>query len=218
MSTSKTADTERRYSDICGASNSDDEPCGLPAGWGTPGSGGDRCRFHGGASTGPKDTEHLENNDFAENNAGGGAPALNTNAQTANGIWSDWRKVYERLDGDKKEYVERIAESIIDSSEPHTPDMDADRRERLAREDAVLRVLKGRVDFDIYAGLDTGGQEPAADARGVMVEEEVVVDGESYTIDKQNPALDRRGQVTARQRAIREELRYYERHTDAGEP
>jgi len=66
---SKTED--RRYDDICGAANNRGEPCKLPAGWGTPGSGGKRCRFHGGCSTGPDDASHLEDNDFAKDNDGG---------------------------------------------------------------------------------------------------------------------------------------------------
>mgnify|MGYP007099780582 CR=1 FL=1 len=59
---------DRRYDDICGAANNRGDPCKLPAGWGTPGSSGDRCKFHGGLSTGPDDTSHLEDNDFAKDN------------------------------------------------------------------------------------------------------------------------------------------------------
>ena len=92
MSAEKPGDTAGRYTDICGATNRNGEPCSLPAGWGTPGSQKGRCRFHGGASTGPKDTEHLEENDFAEGNAGGGAPEGNTNSQIHGGF-ADWRKV-----------------------------------------------------------------------------------------------------------------------------
>lgn len=207
MSTGKSGDTSSRYSDICGATNNRGEPCGLPAGWGTPGSGGERCKFHGGASTGPTDTEHLEDNDFAEGNAGGGAPELNTNAATAHGMWGDWRKVYDRLPEERKDYVDRLASGRVEKTKPYTPDMDADRRERLALEYTVLREIQGRVDYDIFAGFAVQeDKEPAEDARGFAVKEEVEIDGETYEIDKRNPALDRRGEIAARRRRIEREL------------
>lgn len=203
MSTGKSGDTDGRYSEVCGAANREGEPCSLPAGWGTPGSGGRRCKFHGGASSGPRDTSHLEENDFAEGNAGGGAPELNTNAQTANGIWSNWRKVYDRLPEERKDYVDRIAVERAEKVEPYTPEMDADRRERLALEYGVLRVIQGRVDYDIFAGM---AENPAEDARGVYVKEDVEIDGETYTVDKPNPALTRDGSLRSRRRTIEEEL------------
>jgi len=203
MSTGKSGDTDGRYSEVCGATNRDGEPCKLPAGWGTPGSGGTRCKFHGGASSGPRDTSHLEENDFAEGNAGGGAPELNTNAQTAHGIWSNWRKVYDRLPEERKDYVDRIAAERAEKAEPYTPNMDADRRERLALEYGVLREIKHRVDYDLWAGI---GEDAAEDARGLLVKEDVEIDGGTYTVDKRNPALTRDGSLRSRRRTIEEEL------------
>lgn len=127
MSTGK---SEGRYSEICGATNNRGKPCKLPAGWGTPGLGGKRCKFHGGGSTGPEDTSHLEGNDYAEGNPGGGAPELNTNAQTANGIWNNWRKVYERLPEERRAYIDRLVEETVSKVEPYTPDMDTRRDAR----------------------------------------------------------------------------------------
>jgi hypothetical protein len=69
-----------RYADICGATNRNESPCKLPGGWGTPGSGGTRCKFHGGLSSGSDDTSHLEENNFAKDNHGGHPPENNDNA------------------------------------------------------------------------------------------------------------------------------------------
>jgi hypothetical protein len=66
-----------------------------PAG-GTPGSGGKRCKFHGGLSSGPDDTSLLEGNDHAEGNPGGRPPDANSNV-VIHGGFSDWETAYERL-------------------------------------------------------------------------------------------------------------------------
>jgi hypothetical protein len=208
MGSSKTTDSERRYGEVCGATNNRGEPCKLPAGWGTPGSGGGRCKFHGGLSTGAKDTSHLEENDFAEGNAGGGAPEGNTNSRIHGGF-SDWRKAYERFDDDMKAYVERRVTDLVERVESHTPDLMPERRERLAREYVVLWKLLDWVMFDVWAGI---GENAAEDARGVMLKEDVEIDGETHTVDKPNPALGRDGTLRARRRKIREELRVYESH------
>lgn len=47
--------------DLCGATNRNGEPCQLKAGWGTDHLGVGRCKFHGGASTGPKDATGNKN-------------------------------------------------------------------------------------------------------------------------------------------------------------
>ncbi len=206
MSRSNSEGSDGRYSDICGATNRNGEPCQLPAGWGTPGSGGTRCRYHGGLSTGPKDTSHLENNDFAKENPGGGAPEGNTNAEIHGGF-SDWRKAYARFDDETKAYVEGRVNDLVERVEAYTPDMNPERRERLAREYVVLWKLIDRTMFDVWAGI---GENPAEGARGVMLKEDVEIDGETYTVDKPNPALEREGSLRARRRKIREELRYYE--------
>jgi hypothetical protein len=77
---------DHRYADICGATNRNGNPCKLPAGWGTPGSGGTRCKFHGGLSSGPDNTSHLEENDSAKDNPGGRPPENNDNAAIHAGL------------------------------------------------------------------------------------------------------------------------------------
>ncbi|QKY20743.1 hypothetical protein B4589_010260 [Halolamina sp. CBA1230] len=193
MSTKKTGDTDGRYSDICGATNNRGEPCSLPAGWGTPGSGGTRCRFHGGASTGPDETDYLEENDFAEGNAGGGAPELNTNSRIHGGF-GDWEKAYERFDADTRAYVHKLIESMREVAKEYAPGVDADRRERLLKEKATLSVMYRRTAMDTF---DAG--------RGFLVEEEH--NGEA--IRKANPAFDAGHAINGRQREIAKELRLW---------
>lgn len=200
MSAEETTETGGRYSDICGASNRNGEPCKLPAGWGTPGSGGERCKFHGGASTGPSDTSHLEDNDFAEDNPGGGAPEGNTNAEIHGGF-SDWRKAYERFDEATKAHVDRLIADMRTRAKEHAPEVAPERRERLLKEKATLSVLQRRAEFDVWAALDGSGP-----GRGLMLTEDTEIDGETYTKRKANPALDATTAISGRRREIAKEL------------
>lgn len=185
MSAGESSDSERRYSEICGATNRNGEPCGLPAGWGTPGSGGTRCKFHGGASTGPTDTTHLEDNDFAEGNPGGGAPELNTNAQT-HGAFADWKKAYERFDGETRAYVKRQIANMRERAKENAPEVSEERRERLLKENATLSVLWQRAVGDTFD-------------RGIVIGED-----ESERVA---PTWTRGIAISIRQRKIAEELR-----------
>lgn len=54
--------------------------------WGTPGSSGEPCRFNRGASTGPDDTSHLEDDHHTEGNPGGSPPELNITATIHGGF------------------------------------------------------------------------------------------------------------------------------------
>lgn len=205
MSLSNSGDSDRRYSEICGATNNRGKECKLPAGWGTPGSGGKRCKFHGGASSGPKDTSHLVENGFADGNPGGSAPKGNTNAEIHGGF-SDWRKAYERLDDKTREYVEwkvDIEREIVSES----VDVDPERREELLRERAVLGILEDRSWLDLLA-VDDDGSGPG---RGMVIEDEIEYDGETYTEIKANPAIDASLRASARRRKIASKLRLYER-------
>lgn len=201
MSSKKTADTGRRYSDICGATNRDGEPCKLPAGWGTPGSGGVRCKLHGGCSSGPKDIDYLENNDFAEGNPGGGAPTLNTNAAVHSGF-SDWEKAYERFDSETRAYVDRLIADMRETAKEHALDVDADRREELLKEKATLSILYRRASAD---SIGTPS-DPVDGARGIVIEDDIEHAGETYTVRKPNPVLKATHRHRQRQREIAEEL------------
>ncbi len=203
MSHQKSADTNGRYSDICGATNNRGEPCQLPAGWGTPGSGGDRCRFHGGASTGPDDTEHLEGNAHAEDNPGGGAPELNTNAEIHGGF-GDWRKAYERFDDDTREHVDAVAADVRETAAEHAPGVDAEERGELAREYAALSVMKRRTTADAWPDPDGDGP-----GRGFLIEREFEGGGETVTVERPNPALRAEQTIRTRRREIAESLRLW---------
>jgi hypothetical protein len=52
--------------DVCGASNRDDDPCGLPAGWGTDHPGEGRCKLHGGASLRGEEHPQFEHGLFSD--------------------------------------------------------------------------------------------------------------------------------------------------------
>jgi hypothetical protein len=170
--TSKTED--HRYSDICGAVNRNGNPCKLPAGWGTPGSGGQRCKHHGGLSTGPDDTSHLKNNNFAEDNPGGRPPENNDNAAIHHGF-SEWEAAYERFqtEPDARERIEMLEREYIGTASEHADDLDDDRRERLARELATRRVLRQRAQEDVWSDDNTDTDtDTDAQGRGLLIEDD----------------------------------------------
>lgn len=201
MSKSKSDETDGRYSEVCGATNNRGEPCKLPAGWGTPGSGGGRCKFHGGASTGPTETGYLEGNDHAEGNAGGSAPELNTNAATS-GAWCDWEKAYERFDDDTRAWVDRLRVDMRETAEEHAPEVPEERREQLLKEKATRTVLEQRADRDVF----TGGCMLDGPGRGLIVSEEETVNGETVEHEKVNPSLEASVRHAERGREIAKEL------------
>jgi len=50
----------------CGATNRSDEPCGLPAGWGTDHVGEGRCKLHGGASLKGEDSPQFKHGLYSD--------------------------------------------------------------------------------------------------------------------------------------------------------
>lgn len=189
MSMQKSGDTD---SSICGATNRNDEPCQLPAGWGTPGSGGERCKFHGGGSSGPKDTGHLEGNDYAEDNPGGGAPVGNDNSATHNG-WADPDKFYERLEREQKEYVDKLTECYVEESKADLPEEEIQKK---ARRLAMCHMQWQSTTLDTFK-------------RGWVLEEEIEYEGETYTKRKINPAFKAERRVRSKDMKLMRELRAY---------
>jgi hypothetical protein len=122
----------------------------LPSGWGTPGSGGQRCKHHGGLSSGPDDTSHLENNSYAENNDGG-APENNSNA-AIHGGFSEWQTAYERFqsDPDAGERIEMLVSAYLETASEHAADLERERRKELAREMATRTELKKCAQEDVW--------------------------------------------------------------------
>lgn len=169
-----------------------------------PAEGRSRCHLHGGASTGPRDTSHLEENDHAAGNPGGAPPELNTNAQIHDGF-ADWETAYERFDESTRGHVDRIAADIRETAAEYAPDVDAERRAELAREKATLSVLETRATADVIC---TRGD--SAPGRGFIVEREIEGDdGETVTKRVANPALSAQVALSRRQREIAEELRLW---------
>lgn len=204
-------EAEARAAGYCGAMNRNGKPCLLPAGWGTPGSASEgRCKFHGGCSTGPDDTAALEGNDYAVGNDGG-APENNANAEIHGGF-SDWETAYERFDAATRADVERLMKCMRETAREHAPDVAEERRERLIREMATLMVLERRAAADTVCSPDGTGS-----GRGLIIEEEHEADGETYTRQKVNPALDAQLTHSKRQREIAKELRLWPGYQNQGQ-
>lgn len=110
-----------------------------------PINGTGRCRLHGGAGGAPKGNQN------AVGNAGGGAPELNRNAWKHGGF-ADTGKLDARLEGDAREYVDTLAESLIERAAETAPEIPADRRQALAREAAVVMYQETLANADLIAG------------------------------------------------------------------
>ncbi|MFC6825246.1 hypothetical protein [Halopelagius fulvigenes] len=121
---------------------------------------------------------------------------MNTNAKKS-GAWSDWEKVYERVDDDDREYIHWIADDAVETAREYAPDVEKDRRERLAREYATLYILWRRATVDTFE-------------RGMgLVETYDLPDGGTVTAPKANPTLRRGLDISGRQRTIAKELRLF---------
>lgn len=191
----------------CGATTRDGSPCRK---WPVGGAGEGRCRFHGGASTGPDEpaTEHLEDNDHAVDNDGG-APEGNTNA-SVHGGFGDWWIVYDRLADDEREYVDRIAREWREEAAAHAPDVPATRRERLCRELATLVIMARRASEDVWCDPDGSGP-----GRGFVVERTVPTDdGDTVTVHRRNPASRAAHTLRRREHEIAKELRLWPGYQD----
>lgn len=201
QSNTETTTDDHRYSDICGASNRNGDPCELPAGWGTPGSGGDRCKFHGGCSTGPKDTSYLENNNHAVDNDGG-PPEGNRNA-AVHGGFTEWQNAYERItangDSDTQARLETLKESYLSTAAENAPDVPTDRRKELARELATIKILKQRAQSDVWGEFE---ESTDTESRGLVLKG----DDENQKVNPAHTAANRRRR---RSREIARELRLW---------
>ncbi|ELY86473.1 hypothetical protein C483_19520 [Natrialba hulunbeirensis JCM 10989] len=152
-----------------------------------------KCGFHGGKSSGPKNTEYLEENDFARGNSGGGAPKLNTNA-VQSGAWVDLEKLEARLSEKERDDVERTTEAYLKRA---TADLPEDELQAKAREIALLQILRFRATGDVFT-------------RGFAWEEPTSVDvaGESYEYEstRVNPSVGRGLDLSARWRRLMSEI------------
>jgi len=92
--------------DRCNAETSDGSRCRK---YPTDGAGEGRCHLHGGASTGPGDTSHLRDNDYAEDNAGGGPPVNNANVATHE-LYAQPDAYYQRRDESAQALIDAIYE------------------------------------------------------------------------------------------------------------
>lgn len=166
-----------------------------------PINGTGRCRLHGGASTGPRDPSTLEDNDHAVGNSGGGAPPLNRNAEI-HGAFGDLDLLEQRLAGDALAYVEKIRESTLDMSRDARPSLSEDRRERLAREYALLFYQWHQATVDTFErGMGLTREKTFETADGDVTAE----------VEVANPTLGRSSQIARRQHRIGNVLGLWDR-------
>ena len=162
----------------------------------SPINGTGRCRLHGGAGGAP------EGNRNSVGNAGGGAPALNRNSWK-HGAFADIEKINARLEGDAREYVEKLTESTLNRAAETVPEMPVDRRQELAREAALLMYQQWVADGDLVVS-ENGG-------RGLTWERERTIesaDGETvtYTESVANPVWRQSIRLADRHDRIWDEL------------
>lgn len=97
-----------------------------------------------------------------------------------------------------------MAADIRQRAAEHAPDVDPERRERLATEKATLLIQARQASADVWCGLDGEGA-----GRGLLVETEREIDGDTVTIQDTNPAVRAEAALFRRQREIARELRLH---------
>jgi hypothetical protein len=163
-----------------------------------------KCRFHGGASTGPRDPSALEGNDHAAGNSGGGAPEGNTNALES-GAFVPLRRIPERLTVEQLHGVARWHWWAILTARVRRPELTDRRRRRLAERWALLDVRRLNAEADVWG--PTG--------RGFTYERErtaETADGETvtWTEERLNPSALINSRAMRRRLDIAETLGLYE--------
>lgn len=163
-----------------------------------PINGTGRCRLHGGAGGAPKGNQN------AIGNSGGGAPKLNRNAWK-HGAFADREKIDARLEGEGREFVDMMTESILKEAARTVPEMPSERREELAREMALLMYQRGIASGDI-ASPENGG-------RGIGWERERTIErgGETVTIRESvvNPAFRESVRLSEQEHRLWHELNLF---------
>lgn len=124
----------------------------------------------------------------------GGAPKGNFNAGIHAGF-SDWRKHYDRLGPDVREWVDNYADSLITRSKADLPDSEIEAK---ARETGTLAHMWRCASADSFK-------------RGWVLESEETHEptGKTYTIHRLNAALRADLAISRRKRALARELRVY---------
>jgi hypothetical protein len=170
--------------------------CGVSTANGTPcqrRTDGGPCFMHD--ESGPPSSHGGQpGNKNAVGNSGGGAPPLNANAVIHAGF-SDPEKHYQRLEGEAKEWVDDLADSITEQSKAG---FSPEETKRLARRIATLHH-----QWDC-AAVDTL-------ERGWVIEREETHEpaGKTYTVNRLNPALRAGRSMSRRKYRLYRTLRTY---------
>jgi hypothetical protein len=110
-----------------------------------------KCRFHGGASPGPRDPSPLEGNDHAAGNPGGGAPDGNTKVLRS-GAFVPLERIPDRLTREQLHGVARWEWYAVLAARARRPEMSSTRRQQFAERWAYLRVRMLTAGIDAWPG------------------------------------------------------------------
>ena len=142
----------------CGRTNRDDEPCGLPAGWGTDHPGEGACKLHGGNA---------------------GAPEGNNNAET-HALNADPYNYYESLDSEEREFIHRTASAIEDRLRQRSGGVDS-LDEKLAERIAIeLHIVSKASDYV----MNVSGLTQTVEGENTSFERKAALLGEIRKRDK----------------------------------
>lgn len=161
--------------ETCPATNRNDEPCQLSAGWGTENDGGP-CKFHGGAG------------------GGDGPPEGNQNA-TRHGLYATPEYLKEHFSDEQEDRYIAYFEALCSRYERlHGRPPDEFAKDRLSR--VAIECVKERIADEWLA-------EQAEESGNLLIEQfvmDVDEDGRPITIEKENAILS---ELTALKRETR---------------
>ena len=156
--------------------------CNYPASNGSCGreiaDGREHCYLHGDSGGTPPGHGAPVGNDNAVGNSGGGAPKGNTNALKYGG-WCDSGKLYDRLRGEAKEWVDTMVDAYADRYREH----EGEPSEDTMREFEKLATMSHQQRLALGESIRTGV------AGGLLIEreEEREIDGETVTVTTRVP-------------------------------
>ena len=177
--------------------STDDGPCGRQVG-----DRRDHCYLHGDGGGTPPGHGAPVGNDNAVGNSGGGAPKGNTNALKYGG-WCDSGKLYDRLRGEAKEWVDTMVDAYADRYREH----EGEPSEDTMREFEKLATMSHQERLALGESIRTGV------AGGLLIEreEEREIDGETVTVTTRvpHPASTASLHLSSRRRNRMDELNLF---------
>lgn len=159
----------------------------------------EHCYLHGDGGGTPPGHGAPVGNDNAVGNSGGGAPKGNMNALKY-GAWCDSGMLYDRLEGEAKEWVDMLVADYADRYREN----EGEPSEETMREFEKLATMHHQTRLALGESLRTGV------AGGLLIEreEEHEIDGETVTVTTHSPhpATTAHLQLSSRRRNQEHEL------------